>query len=70
VIVQKVEEAAVDELWRYVGTNGQPRWVGPASNPGTGDVLAYGFDPRKDRVFLALTKLLAPFGITRLYIAP
>ena len=41
--------------------------AGHALDHHTGRVLAYVVGPRKDTVFLKLTALLAPIGITRYY---
>ena len=67
VIVERVEEAEVDEMWSYVGKKKEPRWLWHALDHRNGKVLAYVFGRRKDLVFLQLKALLAPFGITRYY---
>ena len=67
MIVQKVVEAEVDEMWSFVGAKDNPRWLWQALDPQTGNVLAYVFGRRNDRAFLALKTLLKPFGITRFY---
>jgi IS1 family transposase len=66
-VVQRVEEAEVDEMWSYVGNKDEQRWLWHAIDHATGVVLAYVFGRRKDEVFLALKQLLEPFGITRYY---
>ena len=66
-MVRQVEEAEVDELWSYVGSKAEPRWLWHAIDHRTGTVLAYVFGRRKDEVFLELKALLEPFGITRFY---
>ena len=60
-----VEESELDEMWSYVGKKSNPRWLWPAIDRQTGQVLAYVFGYRKERVFLQLKKLLEPFGIHR-----
>jgi insertion element IS1 protein InsB len=67
VIVKRVEEAEVDEMWSFVGKKKEPRWLWHALDHRTGQVLAYVFGRRKDEVFLQLKALLDPFGITRYY---
>ena len=65
VIVHKVEAAEVDEMWSFVGSKSQQRWLWHAIDHHTGQVLAYVFGTREDHVFLELQALLKPFGITR-----
>ena len=54
-----------DEMWSYVRSKANPRWLWHAIDHHTGKVLAYGFGRRKDTVFAALKALLEPLGITR-----
>jgi len=63
------QDAAVemDEMWSYVGSKANQRWLWPAIDRDTGKVLAYVFGPHQDEVFLKLKGLLEPFGITRFY---
>jgi insertion element IS1 protein InsB len=67
VMIQRVEEAKVDEMWSYVGKKREPRWLWHAIDHRSGHVLAYVLGRRKDEVFLKLKALLEPFGITRYY---
>jgi insertion element IS1 protein InsB len=67
VIVHKVEEAEIDEMWSFVGSKSQQRWLWHAIEHHTGQVFASVFGTREDHVFLARQTLLEPFGITRLY---
>jgi insertion element IS1 protein InsB len=67
VVLQRVDEAEVDEMWSFVGQKKEPRWLWHAIDHCTGRVLAYVFGRRKDEVFLQLKALLEPFGITRYY---
>ena len=67
VIIQRAEEAEVDEMWAYVGKKREPRWLWHAIDHRSGHVLAYVFGRRKDEVFLKLKGLLEPFGITKYY---
>jgi insertion element IS1 protein InsB len=57
----------LDEMWGFVRTKSNPRWLWHAIDHHTGHVLAYVFGRRKDEVFLKLKRLLEPFGITRYY---
>jgi insertion element IS1 protein InsB len=52
---------------RFVGSQSQQRWLWHAIDHHTGQVLAYVFGAREDRIFLELKALLQPFGITRFY---
>jgi insertion element IS1 protein InsB len=67
VILRKVEQAEVDEMWSFVGKKSEQRWLWHAIDHHTGQVLAYVCGAREDKTFLALKALLAPFGITRFY---
>ena len=60
-------EAEVDEMWSFVQSKTQQRWLGWAIDHGTGHMLAYGLADHKDKAFLELKALLAPFGILQLY---
>lgn len=60
-----IEESELDEMWSYVGKKTNPRWLWHAIDRQTGQVLAYVFGRRKDKVFLQLKQLLEPFGIKR-----
>ncbi len=57
----------MDEMWSYVGSKANQRWLWHAIDRATGKVLAYVFGKRRDEVFLELKGLLEPFGITRFY---
>lgn len=67
VIIRPAEAAEVDEMWSYVGSKANPRWLWHAIDHYSGKVLAYVFGRRKDAVFLELKGLLEPFGIQRFY---
>jgi insertion element IS1 protein InsB len=67
VLLQRLDEAEVDEMWSFVRKKKEPRWLWHALDHRTGQVLAYVFGRRKDEVFLQLKALLTPFGITRYY---
>lgn len=67
MVIKKVDEAEMDEMWSFVGHKGQQRWLWHAIDHQTGEVLAYVLGEHTDAVFLQLKKLLAPFHITRFY---
>jgi len=65
VDIERAGEAEMDEMWRFVGKQGNPRWRWHASDHHTGAVLASVFGRRKDEVLLPLKTLLEPLGLTR-----
>ena len=67
VVLQRVDEAEVDEMWSFVGKKKKPRWLWHALDHRSGKVLAYIFGRRTDEVFVKLKTLLKPFGIRRYY---
>ena len=67
VVLQRVDEAEVDEMRSFVGKKKAPRRLWHASDHRTGQVLAYVFGRRKDEVLLQLQALREPFGLTRYY---
>jgi insertion element IS1 protein InsB len=67
VIIRQVKDAEVDEMWSFVGSKSQQRWLWHAIDHQTGHVLAYVCGTREDETFLKLKELLAPFGITHFY---
>jgi insertion element IS1 protein InsB len=60
-----VEEAELDEMWSFVNSKRNPRWLWHAIDRRSGQVLAYAFGRRKDNVFLQMKERLEPFGIKR-----
>jgi IS1 transposase len=48
VMIQRVEEAEVDEMWSYVGKKREPRWLWHAIDHRSGHVLAYVLGRRKE----------------------
>jgi insertion element IS1 protein InsB len=60
-------EAELDEMWSFVQSKQQQRWLWHALDHNTGEVLAYVLSDHKDSAFLELKTLLAPFGITQFY---
>jgi insertion element IS1 protein InsB len=69
VVIHKVQEAELDEMWSFVGGKKQPRWLWEALDHQTGRIVAYTFGRRTDRVLLKLKALLEPLGIRRFYTA-
>jgi insertion element IS1 protein InsB len=67
VVVRKVLEAEVDEMWSFVGRKRPPRWLWGALDHQQGRILAYVFGRREDQALLQLKALIAPFGIRRYY---
>ena len=67
VVLHKVKEAELDEMWSFVGSKQHPRWLWEALDHRTGRIVAYIFGRRADRVLVKLKALLAPFGIRRFY---
>jgi insertion element IS1 protein InsB len=61
----EIDESELDEMWSFVGSQKNPRWLWHAIDRKTGKVLAYVFGRRKDEVFLKLKALLEPFGIKK-----
>jgi len=60
-------EAEVDEMWSFVQSKSQQRWLWWAIDHRTGQVLAYVLSDHKDKAFLKLKELLEPFGIMQFY---
>jgi insertion element IS1 protein InsB len=67
VEVRRVEAAEVAEMWSFVQSKAQQRWLWHAIDHLTGVVLAHAFGSRADAVFLDLQKLLKPFGLVHFY---
>ena len=65
--VRRGLSAELDEMWSYVRSKVNPRWLWYAIDHHTGKVLAYVFGRRQDDVFVKLQALLEPFGITRYF---
>jgi IS1 family transposase len=57
-----VEQAEMDEMWSFVGSKSQQRWLWHAIDHHTGQIFAYVFGTRGDETFVKLKELLAPFG--------
>ena len=63
----KDPEAELDEMWSFVQSKQQQRWLWQAVDHATGEVLAYVLNSREDRALLELKALLQPFGIQHFY---
>jgi IS1 family transposase len=57
----------VDEMWSFVQSKQQQRWLWWASDHRTGQVLAYVLATHEDEAFVQLKALLEPFGIMQFY---
>ncbi|NJP10099.1 MAG: IS1 family transposase, partial [Leptolyngbyaceae cyanobacterium RU_5_1] len=60
-------EAELEEMWSYVQSKQQQRWLWLAIDHTTRTVLAYVLAPHEDQAFLNLKALLEPFGIMQFY---
>ena len=67
MVVRKVQEAELDEMWSFVGCEQHPRWLWGALDHWGGKTLAYVFGRREDQALLQLKALLEPFGVRRFY---
>jgi insertion element IS1 protein InsB len=65
VVIRVADEAAVDEMWSFVGKKREPRWLWHAMDHRSGHVLAYVFGRRKEAVVLQRKALLEPVGLPR-----
>jgi len=66
-LVVRVEEAEMDEMWSFVQSKKQQRWLWHAIDHRTGAVLAYVLAPHEDATLQQLQQLLAPFAIEQFY---
>ncbi len=46
-----IEETELDQMWSFVGSKKNPRWLWQAIDHATGQVLAYVFGRRKDEAY-------------------
>ncbi len=67
IVIHKVKEAELDEMWSFVSSKKQPWWLWAALDHQTGRIVASTFGRRADRVLVHLKALLAPCGIRRFY---
>ena len=61
------QEAEMDEMWSFVQSKKQQRWLWHALDHASGKILAYVLAPQEDSAFVQLKALLQPFGITRFF---
>ena len=66
-MVKPIEEAEADEMWSFVQSKKQQRWLWHAIDHQTGQVLAYVLADHKDQALAELKALLEPFGIQTFY---
>ena len=66
-MVVQVEEAEMDEMWSFVQSKKQQRWLWSAIDHCTGKMLAYVLAPHEDAALVKLKQLLHPFGLTHFY---
>lgn len=66
-VVPYVQEAELDEMWSFVGSKQQQRWLWHAIDHQTGQILAYVLAPHTDAALVQLQVLLEPFGIKQFY---
>ena len=57
----------MDEMWSFVFSKENQRWLWLALDHQTGRILAYTFGRRKDDVFRTFQVMLKPFGVTMFY---
>ena len=67
ILYEDVEEVELDEMWSFVFSKANQRWLWLTLDHQTGQILAYTFGKRKDEVFRTFQKLLEPFSITVFY---
>jgi len=61
-------EAELDQMWSFVQSKSQQRWLWHAIDHETREVLADVLAPHHEQAFLKLKALLAPFGIQYFYV--
>jgi len=61
------KEAELDEMWSFVQSKQQQRWLWQTVDHVTADVLAYVLDTHEDTAFLQLKALLAPLDSSILH---
>ena len=60
-------EAEIDEMWSFVQSKRQQRWLWHAIDHHSGEILADVLAPHEDTALAALMALLKPFGIEQFY---
>ena len=67
VSLGRIQEVEMDEMWSFVQSKQQQRWLWHAIDHASGKILAYVLAPHEDSAFVQLKALLQPFGITRFF---
>jgi insertion element IS1 protein InsB len=67
VLYHEVFEAELDEMWSFVFSKDNQRWLWLAVDHDTRVILAFAFGRRKDEVFRTFRDLLTPFSISIFY---
>lgn len=67
VMVVRMQEAEMDEMWSFVGSKRHQRWLWHAIDHRSGTVLAYVLAKSEDVALRQLQQLLAPFSIGQVY---
>ena len=62
--VRRGLSSELDEMWSFVKSKSNPRWLWHAIDHHSGTVLAYVFGRRKDEVCITRHVLLEPGGLT------
>jgi insertion element IS1 protein InsB len=60
-------EAEADEMWSFVESKLQQRWLWHAIDHHSREILAYVLATHEDEAFVKRKDLLEPFGITQFY---
>ncbi len=66
-VTKHIEEAEADEMWSFVHSKQQERWLWHAIDYQTGQVLAYVLADHKDQALVKLKALLEPFSVQTFY---
>ncbi|MCY6492292.1 IS1 family transposase [Leptolyngbya sp. GGD] len=67
ILVVQVEAAEMDEMWSFVQSKKQQRWLWHAIDHKSGEVLAYVLATHEDAALKQLQQLSAPFSIQQFY---
>ena len=67
VMVVRVEEAEMDEMWSFVKSKKQQRWLWSAIDHRTGKMLAYVLAIHEYAALVKLKQLMHPFSLTQFY---
>jgi len=67
LLFEEVEGVELDEMWSFVFSKENQRWLWLALDHQTRQILAYTFGRRKDEVFRTFQAMLEPFSISMFY---